>query len=197
MRNVIVLSACAAATAFLAPALASAQSYGDISQECQQSLNNNRLAGGTIGAIAGAVLGKQIAGRNARTEGQVLGAVVGAVAGSELGRGRIACDDGAYQTQSAPRKSAYRNNDYGYRHDYANSNYNSQRHYSDQSYYEGRGNYGGNYGNAYQASYRPPVVYRQQCGWGEKILRAPNGQYQSQNIWMCQANNGQWYPASR
>jgi hypothetical protein len=180
MRNMIILSACTAAMAFLAPALASAQSYGDISQECQQSLNNNRLAGGTIGAIAGAVLGNQIAGRNARTEGQVLGAVVGAVAGSEIGRRRLACDDEVYRTQSAPRKSAYRNSDYGY------SNY-DDRGYNDRQY-----------GNAYQASYRaPPVVRREQCGWGEKLLRTPDGQYQTRNVWLCQAHDGRWYPAGR
>jgi uncharacterized protein YcfJ len=183
MRNVI-LSAAAAAAAFAAPALASAQNYRNDyappSQECQQSVNNNRLGGGAIGAVAGAVLGKQIAGRNARTEGTVLGAVVGAVAGSEIGRRRVACDDYAYRGNApAPRQGAYRNNGYGY------------------SNYENRG-YNNNYQDrAYQASYRPPVSYQQQCGWGEATVRGPDGRYQSKNIWMCQGNNGQWYPADR
>jgi uncharacterized protein YcfJ len=184
MRNMI-LSAAAAAAAFSAPALVSAQNYNNgyaaPSEQCQQSLNNNRLAGGALGAVAGAVLGKQIAGRNARTEGQVLGAVLGAVAGSELGRRRVACDDIAYRgNQPAPRQqSSYRPNGYGY------SNYDNG---DNNAPYQDR---------AYQASYRAPVVQRPQCGWGEQSVRSPNGHYQTQNVWMCQANDGNWYPANR
>jgi hypothetical protein len=181
MRTMI-FTALAATAAFVAPSLASAQNYGYAppTQGCQQSVNNNRLAGGVIGAIGGAVLGKQIAGRNARSEGQVLGAVVGAVAGSELGRRRVACDDYAYRgTQPAPRQSSYQNNGYGY------SNYDNgyqQPQYQDRTY---------------NASYTPPSRYQQQCGWGQQIVRAPNGRNQSQNVWMCQANDGNWYPANR
>ena len=184
MRNMIfTIAAAATATAAMsAPTFVSAQNYGYAppTQNCQQSLNNNRLAGGAIGAVAGAVLGKQIAGRNARSEGQVLGAVIGAVAGSEIGRRRVACDDPAYRgNQPAPRQSSYRPNGYGY------SNNDS-------------GNYNNGYQDrAYQASYRPPAVQRQQCGWGEQSVRSPNGQYQTQNVWMCQANDGNWYPANR
>lgn len=181
MRTMIV-TALAAAAAFAAPSLASAQNYNYTAptQGCQQSVNNSRLAGGVIGAIGGAVLGKQIAGRNARSEGQVLGAVVGAVAGSEIGRRRVACDDYAYRgNQPAPRQSSYQNNGYGYSN-YPNQGYNNG--YQDR---------------AYQASYRPPVSHRQQCGWGEQSVRSPSGQYQTQNVWMCQANDGNWYPANR
>jgi hypothetical protein len=181
MRNMI-LTVVAATAAISAPSFVSAQNYGYAppTQACQQSLNNNRLAGGVIGAIGGAVLGKQIAGRNARSEGQVLGAVIGAVAGSEIGRRRVACDDAAYRgNQPLPRQSSYRNNGYGY------SNYDNQ---SYNSGYQDR---------AYQASYRPPVVQRQQCGWGEQSVRTPTGHYQTQNVWMCQANDGNWYLANR
>lgn len=179
MRN-IILTAAVAAAAFAAPALASAQNYdrNGVSQQCQQSLNNNRLGGGVIGALAGAALGKQISGRNARSEGQVLGAVIGAVAGSEIGRRRIACDDNAYRTQNAPRQGAYQPNGYGY------SNYENQGYNNNQS-------------QTYNATYRPPAAHRQQCGWGEQSVRSPNGRYQTQNVWMCQANDGQWYPANR
>jgi hypothetical protein len=181
MRTMMITIA-AAAAALAAPSLASAQNYGYAppTQGCQQSVNNNRLAGGVIGAIGGAVLGKQIAGRNARSEGQVLGAVVGAVAGSEIGRRRVACDDYAYRgTQPAPRQSSYQNNGYGY------SNYEAPRY---NNGYQDR---------AYQASYSPPVQQRQQCGWGEQSVRSPSGHYQTQNVWMCQANDGNWYPANR
>jgi hypothetical protein len=181
MRTMI-LTAVAATAAICAPSFASAQNYGYAppTQGCQQSVNNNRLAGGVIGAIGGAVLGKQIAGRNARSEGQVLGAVVGAVAGSEIGRRRVACDDIAYRgNQPAPRQGAYQPNGYGYSN-YPNQGYNNG--YQDRPY---------------QASYRPPVAAHQQCGWGEQSVRSPNGQYQTQNVWMCQANDGNWYPANR
>lgn len=180
MRTMI-LTVAAAVAALCAPTLVSAQNYGYAppTQGCQQSLNNNRLAGGAIGAVAGAVIGKQIAGRNSRTEGQVLGAVVGAVAGSEIGRRRVACDDYAYRgNQPAPRQSSYQSNGYGY------------------SNYEDRG-YNTHQDRAQQASYRPPVSQRQQCGWGEQSVRSPNGRFQTQNVWMCQANDGNWYPANR
>jgi uncharacterized protein YcfJ len=178
MRTMI-LSAAAAVAAFAAPALASAQNYGQVSQQCQQSVNNNRLGGGVVGAVAGAVVGKQIAGRNARTEGQVLGAVIGAVAGSELGRRRIACDDGAYRTQNAPRQGTYQPSGYGYGYDNDDRDYNHNR------------------GRSHHVSYRPPAQHRQQCGWGEQSVRSPNGHYQTQNVWMCQARDGNWYPANR
>lgn len=178
MRTMIFTIA-AATAALAAPSLASAQNYGYAppTQNCQQSVNNNRLAGGVIGGIAGAVLGKQISGRNARSEGQVLGAVFGAVAGSEIGRRRVACDDYAYRgTQPVQRQSSYQNNGYGY------SNYDNAPVHQER---------------AYQASYRPPVQHRQQCGWGEQSVRSPNGRFQTQNVWMCQANDGNWYPANR
>jgi hypothetical protein len=183
MRTMI-LTALATAAAFAAPSFAAAQNYGYAppTQGCQQSVNNNRLAGGAIGAVAGAVLGKQISGRNARSEGQVLGAVIGAVAGSEIGRRRVACDDIAYRgTQPVQRQGAYQQNGYGYSN-YDNGGYNQNHGYQDR---------------AYQASYNPPAAYRQQCGWGERSVRQPDGRVLSQNVWMCQANDGQWYPANR
>jgi uncharacterized protein YcfJ len=189
MRTMI-FSAAAATLVLAAPAFAQAQSYGNrytpVTQECQQSVNNNRLAGGLIGAVAGAVVGKQVAGRNARTEGQVLGAVVGAVAGSEIGKRRLACDDGAYN--NAPqRQGAYHQNSYGYNNSYNNSGYtnggynNGYRHHHDD--------------RAYQASYTPPVATRQECGWGEAALRRPDGLYERQQVWMCRDNRGAWQVA--
>ena len=42
--------------------------------------------GTVIGAVAGGVLGSQLAGNGARTEGTVLGAGVGAVAGHQIAK---------------------------------------------------------------------------------------------------------------
>lgn len=60
---------------------------------CNRS-NNSTVAGGLIGALAGAVLGSQIAGRGDRTEGAVLGGVAGAVVGGAVGNAndRYKCD---------------------------------------------------------------------------------------------------------
>lgn len=44
--------------------------------------------GTVIGAVAGGVLGNQIAGDGARTEGTLLGAGVGAVAGHEIAKSK-------------------------------------------------------------------------------------------------------------
>lgn len=56
--------------------------------------NNSTVAGGLIGALAGAVLGSQIAGRGDRTEGAVLGGVAGAVVGGAVGNAndKYKCD---------------------------------------------------------------------------------------------------------
>lgn len=44
--------------------------------------------GTVIGAVAGGVLGNQIAGRGSRTEGTLIGAGVGAVAGHEIAKSK-------------------------------------------------------------------------------------------------------------
>lgn len=49
-----------------------------------QNNNDQQLVGGVIGAIAGGVLGSQVAGNGARTEGSVLGAVLGGAAGAAI-----------------------------------------------------------------------------------------------------------------
>jgi hypothetical protein len=58
------------------------------------SNNNSTVAGGLIGALAGAVLGSNVAGRGDRTEGAVLGGIAGAVVGGAVGNAndRYKCD---------------------------------------------------------------------------------------------------------
>jgi uncharacterized protein YcfJ len=51
-----------------------------------KSVKKSANTGTVIGAVAGGVLGNQIAGRGARTEGTVIGAGVGAVAGHEIAK---------------------------------------------------------------------------------------------------------------
>lgn len=63
---------------------------------CRQRSNNNAVAGGVIGALAGAALGSNVAARNARTEGAVLGALVGGALGANIGKKAAKCDDRGY-----------------------------------------------------------------------------------------------------
>jgi len=46
--------------------------------------NNNTVVGGLLGAVAGGVIGSQLAGNGARTEGSVLGALIGGAAGAAI-----------------------------------------------------------------------------------------------------------------
>jgi len=57
---------------------------------------NNTVAGGLLGALAGAALGSNVAARNARTEGAVLGAVVGGAIGAKVGQSTARCDQSGY-----------------------------------------------------------------------------------------------------
>lgn len=183
----LVLAATAAATP------AAAQRYvppGTISQECQQSLNNNRLTGAALGAGLGAVAGSNVASRGRRTEGAVLGAVLGAVAGRAVAGNRLACDDAAYnqdrraasygQPQYGARDRFY--NPGGYAPDYRQPAHNPYAH----------GYQGGYREQPYQASYAPPREVRGSCGWGEARYVTPDGGVTRQDVYMCQDRGGAW-----
>lgn len=86
-----------------APETASANGYGQTYGQsygrapvyedpwCKQQRQNRMLIGGAIGAVAGAVLGNNIAARNAQSEGSILGGVAGAAAGAAIGRNTVQC----------------------------------------------------------------------------------------------------------
>jgi len=102
---------------------------GAYADPCQGRRTNNSVAGGLIGALAGAALGSNVAARNARTEGAVLGALVGGVAGTAIGRSTAKCDDTGYYysyDQTIPyQESDYDRRSRSGRYDY--SYYNRQR----------------------------------------------------------------------
>jgi hypothetical protein len=102
---------------------------GTYADPCRSQRTGNSVAGGLIGAIAGAALGSNVAARNARTEGAVLGALVGGAAGAAIGRSSAKCDDTGYYysyDQTVPyRESAYDRRARSGRYDY--SYYNRQR----------------------------------------------------------------------
>jgi hypothetical protein len=68
--------------------------YGDAA--CAQRRDDRTVGGGLIGALAGAAIGSNIAGRGVRTEGAVLGAVAGGVVGGSIGRSTAHCDTVGY-----------------------------------------------------------------------------------------------------
>ena len=84
--------------------------------------NNSTVTAGLIGAIAGGVLGSNVAGRGDRTEGTVLGALVGGGVGAAVGHAndRYKCDQrGAYWSYSdtVPYRvsdNVYRDDRYSY-----------------------------------------------------------------------------------
>lgn len=53
--------------------------------------NNSGTAGTVIGAIAGGLLGHEVAGRHARTEGVIIGAAAGALAGRAIDKSDNDC----------------------------------------------------------------------------------------------------------
>jgi len=90
--------------------------------------NNSTVAGGLIGALAGAVLGSNVAGRGDRTEGAVLGGIAGAVVGGAVGNAndRYKCDSrGPYF--SYDETVAYREGRRRYSSSYDTSYYTRQR----------------------------------------------------------------------
>jgi hypothetical protein len=84
--------------------------------------NNSAVTAGILGALAGGVLGSNVAGRGDRTEGAVLGAVVGGGLGAAVGHAsdKYKCDTrGAYYSynDTIPYRvsdNVYRDNRYSY-----------------------------------------------------------------------------------
>ena len=61
--------------------------YGDEGRNpCQQAQHDNGTGGGLLGAIAGAVIGGNIAHHGGRTGGAIIGALAGAAIGNNVGR---------------------------------------------------------------------------------------------------------------
>ena len=97
----------------------------------RRSNNNDQVIGGVVGALAGGLIGSEVAGRNARTEGAVIGALVGGFAGASLADNnrRSSYNGGRYN------RSYSNNRSYGYNRSYG-TRYNQNR-YSNNSYNRG------------------------------------------------------------
>jgi hypothetical protein len=107
--------------------------YSDPCRERPRN-NNNAVAGGLIGALAGAALGSNVAAGGVRTEGAVLGALVGGGIGAAVGNAHsnyqsAKCDEAGYYFSYADtqpyREASYDRRARSGRYDY--SYYNRQR----------------------------------------------------------------------
>ena len=67
-----------------------------VASPCERRPGSDAAAGGVIGALAGAAIGSNIAGRGDRTAGAVLGAVAGGAVGASIGSNTARCDGRGY-----------------------------------------------------------------------------------------------------
>ncbi len=78
------------------PAPVYEEAYAGPSYRCRDQRAGGAVAGGLLGALAGSVIGSNIAGRGERAGGAVLGGVVGGAAGVAIGANAARCDDRGY-----------------------------------------------------------------------------------------------------
>lgn len=190
MRGQAFVAAAALSAALIAAPNASAQQYPSYhdahvaqQQYCAQRANQNTALGAAIGGIAGAVLGSQVAARGHRTDGSVLGGVVGAAAGAMIGR-----SNAQRNCANQPVQGAY--------DPYYGQPYGQQPQYG--GYQEPyRGDNSGLYGGPgyQQSSYGYGYGRNNDCRMGEQIVRDPYGREYREEVLMCRASDGQWYPA--
>ena len=99
-----LLAATAGLAALSVAAAARAQPYGGY-DSCQRDAGNRGVAGGLLGAGAGAVIGSQFAAGGHRRDGSLRGGIVGAIAGAAVGHSTAACGTAPprpYGAESAP-----------------------------------------------------------------------------------------------
>jgi hypothetical protein len=87
-----------------------ADAYRDYEASPCEHRSSNAAAGGVIGALAGAAIGSNVAGRGDRTAGAVLGAVAGGAIGATVGSSTAHCDTHGYYfsyDQTYPYREAY------------------------------------------------------------------------------------------
>jgi len=142
-RNRLFAAAALAAATFTVPALAHAGNYSSNSYEdCKRSDTEAQIIGGVLGALAGGVLGNNIAGGGAQTEGSVIGVAAGAAAGIAIANKDCKKRTGVYTTRTSdrgyatPRRTRAQTVSYN-GHNRRNRGYNSgysNRSYGNQSY---------------------------------------------------------------
>ncbi len=72
------------------------EAYAPGPDRCDSRRAGGAVAGGLLGALAGSVIGSNVAGRGDRAGGAILGGVVGGAAGVAVGASAARCDDRGY-----------------------------------------------------------------------------------------------------
>ncbi|HVZ98783.1 MAG TPA: YMGG-like glycine zipper-containing protein [Caulobacterales bacterium] len=191
MRGQVLLAAAFAASSLGLAQPAAAQnypSYNDAyaaqSQQCQQTKTNRTVGGAILGGLAGAILGSHTAARGHRSDGALLGAAVGAAAGGAIGNSS-ARHGGECQAPAQGAYDPYYGQPYGQQ-----GGYDGYR--QGGGYDDGSGLDGGPYPSSYGHSRG-----RDDCRWGEQIIRDPNGYERRQSVYMCRGRDGVWRTAQR
>lgn len=131
---------------------------------CAQKKQNRMLVGGAIGAVAGAVLGNNVAARNAQSEGSILGGAIGAASGAAIGRATAKCDAGQRDAYGYGNDNGYGRDQYGLAGGPTRTA-------------------GGDHG------YGAP---RGDCRWGVTTTRDPDGRELKESVYMCRGSDGIW-----
>lgn len=199
------IAAVAALALAAAPALASAQSWGQPNSYDSYGYNQGYgQAYGGQGGIADALLGGLLGGgqqgygytdpcASQQRNRQILGAVIGGAAGAALGRSAAGRDNrstgqivgglagaavgyqiGKRTVNCAPQQQSWNNNN-GW-----------------SGWSQGSWDGWQTPSNVYNSGYGQPA-----CGMGRATLTAPTGRSETREVWMCQANDGRWYPTDR
>ncbi|HYF22736.1 MAG TPA: glycine zipper 2TM domain-containing protein [Caulobacteraceae bacterium] len=206
----LALAASLAAGALAVPTFASAQSYGSngygYSDPCRNT-KGNQTAGAVLGAIAGAALGSNVAGRGAKSEGGAIGAVAGAVIGAQAAKGGSRCGAGyGYNNGYGQYGYGQTSNPYGYGQTYPQQPYGygqsypygyDNRRYDDRRYddrrYDDRRDYGYGYGEDY--GYSTPVADSNSvdgCRLAESPIYLPDGRTEKRYVRVCPDAQGRY-----
>jgi hypothetical protein len=207
-RPVSLLVAGSVALGALAvPAAASAQTYdrygygyGDRRVECRDT-RGNQTAGAVIGALAGAALGSNVAGRGAKSEGGVIGALAGAAIGAQAAKG---ASSGCHDRYGSSRYGSTTGYGYGSSQPYygASSGYGYGR---DYGYGSTTRDYGYGYGSSrdypYRGSerdydHRRPVGAENgsldSCRLAESPIYLPDGRTEKRYVRVCADESGRY-----
>lgn len=162
---------------------------------CHRDTVNRGTGGAVVGALAGAVVGSQVAASGHRTDGSLVGGVLGALIGNKVGRDSAACDDGGYAYGYGGPRPAYRTYVYrGYGRPYYGGGYVYERRvYRSDGYYDPRR-------DAYREGYRDgrrdgdqddemtltdQPADRDGCRLAESPVYMPNGEVQKRYVRVC------------
>lgn len=174
-QALLALGVMAAVLGFAQPAAAQ---YYDDRRTCEQERNDRTMAGVLLGAVAGGVLGNNVASTGNQGDGTILGAILGGAAGGAIARGRNDCDDYYGEGSYDPYDEGY-----------------AEPPHADPYYEGGYDDEGLLGGDDYGYRGDPRYADSGQCRWGTMEYYDRNGRRRgTEQVWMCQGRDGVWRP---